>query len=95
MVIACENPRLHGIANNGEISTFSRCNTAFDRSRFKSSEVLENINDELIRQFNATLTLQWKVYERAVELWDIRCREVLPASEHESLCTVPTPPERY
>ncbi|CAM9368037.1 unnamed protein product [Ascophyllum nodosum] len=67
----------------------------YNSSKFKSSEVLENIDGDLVRQFNGTLALQWEVYGKAVELWAVRCREVLSIDLHEKLCTVPPPSESY
>ncbi|CAM9835068.1 unnamed protein product [Scytosiphon promiscuus] len=54
-----------------------------------SSEVLRAIDRELVNEFNATtLSYQWKVYNVALELWDSRCRELLPPENHQRLCSV-------
>eukprot|EP00752_Nemacystus_decipiens_P003543 g3269.t1 len=55
-----------------------------------SEEVLSRIDHDVVRRFNETcLGYQWKVYEVALQLWDARCREVLPVSDHGRLCTLP------
>ncbi|CAB1099897.1 unnamed protein product [Ectocarpus sp. CCAP 1310/34] len=63
----------------------------FNSSPVGSREVLALIDPELVRYFNGSLALQWDVYERAVGLWEVRCREVLPDRLHEDMCTVPHP----
>ncbi|CAM9814650.1 unnamed protein product [Ectocarpus sp. 8 AP-2014] len=63
----------------------------FNSSPVGSREVLALIDPELLRHFNGSLALQWEVYERAVGLWGVRCREVLPDTLHEEMCTVPPP----
>ncbi|CAM9311063.1 unnamed protein product, partial [Hapterophycus canaliculatus] len=75
-----EHPRLWraavGVKDNG--------------SPVHSGDVLKSIDPALVREFNATsLGMQWEVYEIALQLWDQRCREVLPAQDHAELCTVP------
>lgn len=65
-------------------------------SPVSSTNVLRHIDPALVKEFNSTvLELQWQVYEAAVKLWDARCREVLPQSQHDSLCTVPVHPSSY
>ncbi|CBN75954.1 conserved unknown protein [Ectocarpus siliculosus] len=54
-----------------------------------SRDVLDRIDPDLVREFNATLSFQWQVYDVALQLWDSRCREVLPLQDHSSLCSVP------
>ncbi|CAM9513116.1 unnamed protein product [Pylaiella littoralis] len=54
-----------------------------------SGEVLRGIDPDLIRDFNSsTLSMQWQVYSAALQLWDQRCREVLPVEDHLDLCSV-------
>eukprot|EP00903_Cladosiphon_okamuranus_P015295 g14130.t2 len=67
----------------------------YNSSPIGTREVLAEIDPELIQRFNGTLALQWKVYERAVSLWDVRCRETLPIEMHEEMCTVPPPAQSY
>ncbi|CAB1099896.1 unnamed protein product [Ectocarpus sp. CCAP 1310/34] len=66
-----------------------------NRSPVDSRYVLAAIDPSLVRQFNDSLALQWKVYEKAVELWGTRCREVLPITVHDAMCTVAPPDSRY
>ncbi|CAM9146335.1 unnamed protein product [Scytosiphon promiscuus] len=59
-------------------------------SPVKSRDVLASIEPELVREFNASvLSYQWQVYDVALQLWDARCREVLPPQDHATLCSVP------
>ncbi|CAN0136881.1 unnamed protein product [Pylaiella littoralis] len=59
-------------------------------SPVQSSDVLRSIDPDLVREFNATsLSLQWQVYNAALQMWDQRCREVLPTEDHRDLCSVP------
>ncbi|CAM9356002.1 unnamed protein product [Ectocarpus sp. 12 AP-2014] len=66
-----------------------------NRSPVDSRHVLAAIDPGLVRHFNDSLALQWKVYEKAVGLWDARCREVLPITVHDTMCTVAPPDSRY
>ncbi|CAM9450460.1 unnamed protein product [Ectocarpus sp. 12 AP-2014] len=66
-----------------------------NRSPVDSRHVLAAIDPSLVRHFNDSLALQWKVYEEAVGLWDARCREVLPITVHDAMCTVAPPDSRY
>ncbi|CAN0008034.1 unnamed protein product [Ectocarpus sp. 8 AP-2014] len=66
-----------------------------NRSPVDSRHVLAAIDPGLVRHFNDSLALQWKVYEKAVGLWDARCREVLPITVHDAMCTVAPPNSRY
>ncbi|CAN0441930.1 unnamed protein product [Pylaiella littoralis] len=67
----------------------------YNKSPVGSRDVLAAMDPDLVRRFNGTLALQWEVYEKAVSLWDARCREVLPATMHEDMCTVPLPAATY
>eukprot|EP00903_Cladosiphon_okamuranus_P011312 g10666.t1 len=60
-----------------------------NRSPVQSKDVLNNIDQDIVQRYNDTMGYHWKFYEFAVKLWDARCREVLPVSDHERLCTVP------
>lgn len=60
-----------------------------------SREVLAAMDTGLVQHFNNSLALQWNVYEKAVALWEGRCREVLPASMHQQMCTVGPAPSMY
>ncbi|CAM9406782.1 unnamed protein product, partial [Ectocarpus sp. 12 AP-2014] len=85
-----------GVPSTPKISTAAsgtstRRSTSIHESPVDSREVLTLIDPELVRHFNGSLALQWEVYERAVGLWGIRCREVLPDTLHEDMCTVPPP----
>lgn len=61
-----------------------------------STNVLANIPPQLLRDFNETLTYQWLVYGRAVNLYVDRCLEVLPnAWQRAQLCHVPAAPSEY
>lgn len=64
-------------------------------SPVQSSNVLAEIDPRLVQQFNSTLSYQWLIYGRAVELFTSRCQEVLPAYLHGELCAVPSPPSAY
>ncbi|CAB1114267.1 unnamed protein product [Ectocarpus sp. CCAP 1310/34] len=65
-------------------------NVQNNKSPVPSRDVLRNMDPYLVRLYNETrLDLQWKVYEVALQLWDSRCREVLPPSDHERYCDVP------
>ncbi|CAM9624786.1 unnamed protein product [Ectocarpus sp. 4 AP-2014] len=66
-----------------------------NRSPVDSRHVLAAIDPGLVHHFNDSLALQWKVYEKAVGLWDARCREVLPITVHDAMCTVAPPDSRY
>eukprot|EP00903_Cladosiphon_okamuranus_P020281 g18611.t1 len=58
-------------------------------SPIHSKEVLQSIDQDLVREFNSsTLGYQWEVYTHALQLWDVKCREVLAVSDHEDLCSV-------
>ncbi|CAM9368643.1 unnamed protein product [Ascophyllum nodosum] len=58
-------------------------------SPVRSGDVLQQIDPSLVKEFNSTvLELQWQVYSVALQLWDSRCREVLPREQHDDLCTV-------
>ncbi|CAM9409855.1 unnamed protein product [Ectocarpus sp. 8 AP-2014] len=63
----------------------------FKSSPVGSREVLALIDQELLRHFNGSLALQWEMYGRAVGLWGVRSREVLPDTLHEEMCTVLPP----
>ncbi|CAN0221186.1 unnamed protein product [Ectocarpus fasciculatus] len=67
----------------------------FNTSPVKSRDVLAALDPQLVRDFNGSLALQWRVYEKAVALWDVRCREVLPVAMHEKLCAVDVPSAEY
>eukprot|EP00752_Nemacystus_decipiens_P011564 g10269.t1 len=72
----------------------------YARKRLNSSpvqtrDILAAVDPELVQRFNNSLALQWKVYEKAVSLWDIRCRQVLPKEERKTMCTVDPPPSTY
>ncbi|CAB1099895.1 unnamed protein product [Ectocarpus sp. CCAP 1310/34] len=67
----------------------------FNTSPLRSRDVLAALDPQLVREFNGSLALQWRVYEKAVALWDLRCREVLPVAKHEELCTVALPFSEY
>lgn len=61
-----------------------------------STKVLAKIHPQLLRDFNETLTYQWLVYGRAVDLYVDRCLEVLPhAWQRAKLCHVPAAPSEY
>ncbi|CAM9377020.1 unnamed protein product [Ectocarpus fasciculatus] len=66
-----------------------------NRSPLDSRHVLAAIDPGLVHHFNGSLALQWKVYEKAVGLWDARCRQVLPITVHDAMCTVAPPDSRY
>lgn len=61
----------------------------------RSRDVLAALDPQLVREFNGSLALQWRVYEKAVALWDVRCRGALPVAKHEELCTVALPSSEY
>ncbi|CAM9133356.1 unnamed protein product [Ectocarpus sp. 12 AP-2014] len=67
----------------------------FNTSPVRSREVLATLDPQLVREFNGSLALQWRVYEKAVALWDVRCRGALPVAMHEELCTVDLPSSEY
>ncbi|CAM9243072.1 unnamed protein product [Ascophyllum nodosum] len=60
-----------------------------------STNVLAEIDPELVDEFNSTLSYQWLVYGHAVRLFKERCREVLPQYLHLEHCSVPNPPSVY
>lgn len=64
-------------------------------SPVQSSNVLASLDPDLVQQFNSTLSYQWLVYGRAVQLFTSRCQEVLPWHQHGELCDVPSPPVAY
>lgn len=65
------------------------------RSPIKTSDILAAIDPRLVGKFNDSLTLQWPLYDKAVELWGIRCRDVLPTKKHRDMCVVPPPVPLY
>ncbi|CAM9624712.1 unnamed protein product [Ectocarpus sp. 4 AP-2014] len=67
----------------------------FNTSPVKSRDVMAALDPQLVRNFNGSLALQWRVYEKAVALWDVRCRGALPVAMHEEMCTVDSPSLEY
>ncbi|CAM9676137.1 unnamed protein product [Scytosiphon promiscuus] len=67
----------------------------YNSSPVGSRDVLAAIDPELVHRFNGSLALQWRVYEKAVSLWSVRCQEVLPPTLQRELCSVPSPAETY
>ncbi|CAM9895210.1 unnamed protein product, partial [Hapterophycus canaliculatus] len=67
----------------------------YNSSPVGSRDVLAGIDSEVVRHFNGSLALQWRVYEAAVSLWSVRCQEVLPSKAHQEMCRVPSPAETY
>lgn len=61
----------------------------------RSSDVLRAIEPQLVHEFNASLALQWSLYEKAVELWTNRCEQVLPSEMRGELCPVRRMPTSY
>eukprot|EP00752_Nemacystus_decipiens_P011563 g10268.t1 len=67
----------------------------FNTSPVGSRNVLAEMDAGLVQHFNKSLALQWNVYEKAVALWSVRCREVLPAVMHQEMCSVNPAPSAY
>eukprot|EP00904_Undaria_pinnatifida_P011790 jgi/Undpi1/7741/HiC_scaffold_23.g10214.m1 len=61
-----------------------------NESPISAGQIMNKINPDLMKEFNSTsLQLQWKVYGAAVDLWETRCREVLPANVQGKFCSIP------
>eukprot|EP00903_Cladosiphon_okamuranus_P015296 g14131.t1 len=67
----------------------------FNTSPVGSRDVLATIDTGLVQHFNNSLKLQWDVYAKAVAIWGVRCREVLPSAMHQEMCAVTSPPSKY
>lgn len=69
--------------------------TKLNASPVHATNVLASIDPQVVQQFNRTLSYQWLLYGKAVQLFVGRCHEVLPERKHADLCHVPTAPSEY